>query len=296
MKENINEKRPFFVDMSYGRQCFLLFAVMILLTILASTIFGVIAIRFECSENIYFMRLMQFVNTVLIFLLPALLFSKWMNGNFWSYSHADVVPKSQTFPIVVGLTICIFPLVVILGYLNELIQLPHFLQEVELWMKTMEERARNILLLMTETKTIFVLLLNLLLMAVTPAVCEEFFFRGAMQPLLQKWTKNKHIAIWITAFIFSAIHLQFYGFIARFLLGAYLGYLMIWSRSIWLPVFAHFLHNGIMITLDFFIEKSENAEVLEQITPETVRLLLPWVVLALVGLFFGLQKVLRNIK
>ena len=60
-----------------------------------------------------------------------------------------------------------------------------------------------------------------------------------------------HLAIWLTAFIFSTIHFQFYGFIPRLLLGAYLGYLFYWSRSLWLPILAHFLHNALSILVEF---------------------------------------------
>ena len=293
MEEFWNEKRPFFATMGYGKQLFFLLSVTVLLLIVFSGILGGIGILLECSDNIHFLRFVQLMNSIMIFLLPSILFSKWANGDFWSYSQADTMPKIRMLPIVAGLAICILPVIAILGYLNELIQLPASLEKIEIWMKGLEEHARNILLLMTETKTIPVLLLNLLLMAVLPAICEEFFFRGALQPLLQKWTQKTHLAIWITAFIFSAIHLQFYGFIPRFLLGAYLGYLAVWSRSIWLPIFAHFLHNGMSIILDFFVGKSGNAEFLEELTPEAVKLLLPWFVLALVGLFFGVRRIYR---
>ena len=295
MEEFFNEKRPFFAGMSYGRQLFLLLSVTILLVILSSTFLSGIGIKFICTDHIYFLRLVQFVNAIVTFLLPALLFSKWATGGFWRYSQANITPKNQAIFIVMGLSVCILPVIAVLGYLNELVQLPAFLEKIEIWMKELEERANDLVLLMTESKTIPVLLLNLLLMAITPAICEEFFFRGTLQPLLQKWIKNKHIAIWITAFIFSAIHLQFYGFIPRFLLGAYLGYLMLWSRSIWLPVFAHFLHNGITILLVFFAGRSGNMEIFEQITPEIMKQLLPWVALSLVGLFFGMQKLYKSI-
>lgn len=81
-------------------------------------------------------------------------------------------------------------------------------------------------------------------MALCPAITEEFFFRGALQRLIGKWNPNPHFVIWNAAILFSAFHLQFYGFIPRMLLGAYLGYLLLWTRSIWIPVFAHFINNA----------------------------------------------------
>jgi membrane protease YdiL (CAAX protease family) len=89
---------------------------------------------------------------------------------------------------------------------------------------------------------------------VLAGVCEEFFFQGALQPLMMKWTKNPHIGILITALIFSALHFQFYGFIPRFVLGVYLGYLFFWSRSLWLPILAHVLHNALSILIDYTLQ------------------------------------------
>jgi hypothetical protein len=103
--------------------------------------------------------------------------------------------------------------------------------------------------MMTADPHISTLLLNLLVCALLPAVCEEFFFRGTLQQVLQRWCKNSHVAIWLTGFIFSAIHLQIDGFLARWLLGAYLGYLLVWSGSLWLPILAHFLHNALSIII-----------------------------------------------
>ena len=73
-----------------------------------------------------------------------------------------------------------------------------------------------------------------------------------MQPLFERWTGNKHTAVIITAFIFSAVHFQFFGFVPRFLLGFYLGYLFVWSRSIWLSATAHFMHNSLSVIIYYY--------------------------------------------
>jgi hypothetical protein len=80
--------------------------------------------------------------------------------------------------------------------------------------------------------------------AIIPAICEELLFRGVLMPLLGKMTRNIHIAIWITAALFSLIHMQFYGFLPRLLMGAVLGYLVIWSGSLWTAILAHFVNNA----------------------------------------------------
>lgn len=88
---------------------------------------------------------------------------------------------------------------------------------------------------------------NLILMAFIPALCEEFFFRGALQIQLAKATRNVHAGIWITAILFAATHMQIYGFLPRMLIGALLGYLVIWTGSIWTAVLAHFANNAIAL-------------------------------------------------
>ena len=79
------------------------------------------------------------------------------------------------------------------------------------------------------------------------APIEEFLFRGALQRVIGKWTSNPHTIIWVAAILFSAFHLQFYGFLPRMILGAYFGYLLYWSKSIWIPVFAHFVNNAFAV-------------------------------------------------
>lgn len=94
-----------------------------------------------------------------------------------------------------------------------------------------------------------------ILIAVIPAIGEEFCFRGWLQPAMHKATGNAHVAIWISAFLFSAFHVQFFGFVPRMLLGAIFGYLMLWTNNLWIPIFAHFINNGFMVVMMFLYQK-----------------------------------------
>ena len=85
---------------------------------------------------------------------------------------------------------------------------------------------------------------TLVIVALLPAACEELAFRGVIQPLVAKWTNNIHAAVWMAAFLFSAIHLQFHGFLPRMILGAGLGYLVVYSGSLWPAIAAHFFNNA----------------------------------------------------
>ena len=80
---------------------------------------------------------------------------------------------------------------------------------------------------------------------------EEMVFRGVLQQVVQGKSRRAHWAIWTCAFLFSAIHLQFYGFFPRLLLGAFFGYLLVWSRNLWLPIFGHFLNNSMVVCIAY---------------------------------------------
>jgi len=125
------------------------------------------------------------------------------------------------------------------------------------------------------------LLFNLLTIAVLPAIGEELLFRGIIQTNLEKGFKKPHLAIWLTALIFSFIHFQFQGFIPRVLLGALLGYLFLWSRNLWVPIIAHLIYNASQIFLQYAHQKGALGMDLNEI--ETVPIWL--VVLSIAGMF-----------
>lgn len=200
---------------------------------------------------VHFFRFNQTVGMMGMWLIPSLLFSYAHDKKWFSYNFANQKSKEELKNWVCIAAITILPVVTLLAYLNQMMQLPDCMSSIAEWMRAKEDEANDALTMITANKSIGNLLLNLLVLGALPAICEEFFFQGALQPLLTQWTKNKHIAIWVTAFIFSAIHMQFYGFIPRFLLGAYLGYLLIWSNSLWLPIIAHMLHNVCSLLVEY---------------------------------------------
>jgi len=89
------------------------------------------------------------------------------------------------------------------------------------------------------------------MVAILPALGEELVFRGVLLRHFREWTKNIHVAIFITAFLFSSVHMQFYGFLPRFLMGVLFGYMLYWSGSIWVPIMAHFINNAAAIVVAF---------------------------------------------
>ena len=134
---------------------------------------------------------------------------------------------------------------------NEGLHLPQALSAVEQWMRTQEETLGVLTKQLLAGTSGSVLAANLLAIAIVPAICEELFFRGVLLTWLKDSFRNKHLAVWLSAIVFSAIHVQFFGFFPRMLLGVYLGYIFLWTGSLWAPIIAHFLNNAIAVVAAF---------------------------------------------
>ncbi len=190
-----------------------------------------------------------------LFILPALIFNQLFSNKsspgflFWGEKL-----KPTRVLVVFGLMLLAFPVINFLLELNNHLQLPQFLGGVETDIKSMEEEAGTLTNYMVSANGAWQLLTNLLVMAVVPAIGEEFLFRGLVQKILARWTGNVHVAIWLSAICFSALHFQFYGFLPRMMLGALFGYLVIWMGSIWYAVIAHFINNASSVLVIYFVQ------------------------------------------
>jgi uncharacterized protein len=134
---------------------------------------------------------------------------------------------------------------------NQGIVFPESLKSVEKWMKSSEESAGEMTKFLTDFKTPSQLIVAMVVVAVLAGVSEELLFRGVLQNITLRAFGNPHVAIWFAAFVFSFIHLQFYGFFPRMLLGALFGYLYYWTKNIWVPMFAHFVNNGFTLLMAY---------------------------------------------
>ena len=142
------------------------------------------------------------------------------------------------------------PAISMLAEWNKGMEFPAFLTSIEEIMRQMEESAKVLTERFLNTSSIGMMFVNLFVMAVLPAVCEEMMFRGWLQRRLSR-SVNIHVAVWVSAFVFSAIHFQFYGFIPRMLIGAALGYLYCYTGSLWAPIVAHFTNNAAAVITAF---------------------------------------------
>jgi len=189
------------------------------------------------------MRGMQLLQTLGLFLFPAIVCAWLFSDNYREYLNID---QPIYIPVVVWTVISIIVVNPFLNWtyaLNQQMVFPEALKGLENWMKESEAAAARLTELLLDTNHIPTIVLNFLIICVLAGICEEFMFRGLLQTLFGKAIRNPHIVIWVIAILFSAIHFQFYGFITRMLLGAWMGYLMYYTKTIWIPVLAHFTNN-----------------------------------------------------
>ncbi len=197
-----------------------------------------------------------------------------------------------------GVNLVVWPLVFLLGILvmpfngwvyelNQALDLPPVLQPVEDWMKAQETSLDELTKFLTQFSSPAQLLVGLLVVAVIPAVGEELLFRGVVQNLFRWAFGNVHVAIWLSAAIFSAIHFQFYGFFPRLILGALFGYLYAWTRNLGVAMFAHFVNNGITLVgvylfrnklVEYDIENTDSVPVLAALVSLGLATALLWAV------------------
>jgi uncharacterized protein len=151
---------------------------------------------------------------------------------------------------------------------NSSFKFPESARWFEEWAREKEDMAAELTKFLTKFDSGFELMLALVVIAVLPAIGEEIVFRGMIQNYFRKATNNPHVSIWLAALLFSAIHLQFFGFVPRLLLGALFGYLYYWSGNLWAAIVAHFVNNGFSVLAMYFYQKGSFDYDLEK--PESV--------------------------
>mgnify|MGYP003292335889 FL=1 len=209
------------------------------------------------------LKWVQLIQTAALFLLPPFLMAF-----LWAKQPLEWLKlKSETRGYglwAIFLMLMALPAINLVGYFNQQMSLPAFLEPLEQWMKTAEANAAHLTEQFLSVTTFDGLIINILLMALLPAVAEELTFRGVLQRLIQTQTneainrevKRVHIAIWCSAILFSAIHMQFYGFLPRMLMGALFGYALVWTGSLWIPILMHFTNNAMAVILYFLAIRS----------------------------------------
>ena len=239
----------------------------------------------------------QFLQTVGTFLLPPLVMAwlwsekpmEWLglgrNTGIPGYRYTEI------FVAAVVLMLVAMPGINLIADWNSKLTLPECMSGLEQWMRAQEDAAAALTERFLSGTSVGTLLVNIGLMALLPACAEELTFRGVIQGLIVNSGESRvrsHVAVWVTAILFSAIHVQFYGFVPRMLLGAMFGYMLVWTGSLWVPITMHFVNNAVTVITYWCVYRAG-------LSPESVDTIgvgemawLGWLSLALtaVGLYF----------
>ncbi len=241
---------------------FMIIAIIVALPVFHLNIFELQEVfsDFENVSNVGVLKYFQIIQTLGLFVVPPFVIVFLFYREVGESLQLKNLPELQVSVKVFLIMIIGLPLINLLAMWNAQINLPQWLDSVEEWMKVTEKSAEKLTEMFLSADNTGEFLINFLMIAILPAIGEELLFRGILQRYLIEWLKNKHIGVLITSILFSALHLQFFGFFPRLLLGIFFGYLLLWSRNLWLPILAHFINNGVAVILYFIFD----AEIVEK--------------------------------
>ena len=253
-------------------------------------------------DSLVGMKWLQLLQSVATFLLPALAGAYLWSEHPMQWLHLNKKPSWQEALAAVVVMLLAIPGINLLSAWNQQMVLPEWMSGIEQWMRMQEDAAAQLTEQFLQVDTVGGLLVNIGLMALLPAVGEELTFRGVVQGM---FTRNRHVAIWATAAIFSFVHMQFYGFLPRMLLGAMFGYMLWWTGSLWVPMLMHFVNNCAAVVVAYLAYnhlEEGRAEMLDTIGTEDTILLgvfsicIVLIMMVMYGYFYSHGKILTNEK
>lgn len=256
---------------------------------------GDMSVDMANKETLFLMKVAQAVSVIMVFILPACMFVLFFSTDKLHYFLLHRSPPFLFIVISCVLIITALPLIAYLEGLNKAVTMPAVFSEIEAWMKASEMKIQQIEEAFLKDQSVGDLLMNLFVIAFMAAFSEELFFRGLIQRSMLNLSKNVHLSVWITAILFSAFHMQFYGFIPRVLLGAVLGYTYVWSGSLWTSVIVHFLNNALVLVLIYMVNTGYLPKEVEQIGMESDKVTLSWALSSL-AMVLGSMFLLYRLK
>lgn len=197
------------------------------------------------------LKYIQVLTSIAVFIIPAWHFSKALNQLPVDFLKLNRKLKWNEALVATALVFAVMPFISWLIYINQNIKLPASLAALNAQLQQAEATTRELTILFLEANNLTTLAINLVVVALLPAVAEEFLFRGALQNFLRSTFQNNHVAVWVVAILFSAIHLQFSGFFPRLFLGALLGYAYLYTGNLWITIIMHFVNNGFAVVCNY---------------------------------------------
>ncbi|MFV0397447.1 MAG: lysostaphin resistance A-like protein [Bacteroidales bacterium] len=203
------------------------------------------------------LRIIQLISSLFIFIIPTFVTMRLIS----SHPLRSLSLTTGITPLSIGIMLLLMtsisPLIGWLEELNKSIVFPESLAWLESSLLQKEEQARGAIEQLIQGNGLFDYVSSFTLVALLAGIGEELLFRGGLQNAVCRRIKNPHVGIWVVAILFSAIHLQFYGFVPRVILGAVLGYLLLWSGSLWLPILAHTYNNAAYLTIQYLVREKK---------------------------------------
>ena len=201
-------------------------------------------------EMLPVLRMMQVLQAMGMLIIPAGVYL-WISSTWQEISALFRMPTRQGVMLSAVFFMVAFPFVNYVANWNAGVEIPTFIGD---WMQGKETNASELTQLFLNMPSWGLLIFNLIMIALLPALGEELIFRGIIQRGLHRQLGNPHVGIWLAAALFSAIHFQFFGFVPRMLMGVAMGYLLFWSGNLWYPIIAHFTNNALSVILAFGVQ------------------------------------------
>lgn len=198
------------------------------------------------------LRISMVLQDLLVFILPALVTALVCTRLPARMLAVEKGPGWMAVLLAIVTLLCSVPAMNAVVAWNESWHFPSAFGELEQTLRQMEDAARDVTDMLMSGASVASLCVSVLIVGVMAGFGEELFFRGAMQRILMMGrAMNPHVAIWITAVVFSLLHFQIFGFVPRMLLGAFFGYLLWWSGSLWLPIAIHTFNNSVVVVTEW---------------------------------------------
>lgn len=206
---------------------------------------------FNSTSNLNALKYIQALTSAGMFIYPAWYFCKALHQTPAEFLKLNRKTTLTEIVLSVAIVLAAMPFVSWLVYANSFIQFPASMAQLEQELKAAEELAAQLTQAFVKADTIDVLWVNIIVVAILPAIGEEFLFRGVLQNFVRLTTGKKHFAVWMIAIVFSAFHGQFYGFIPRLILGAALGYAYLFTGNLWISIVMHFVNNAFAVVSSY---------------------------------------------
>lgn len=239
------------------------------------------------------MRIIVVLQDVFVFIVPAIITALTATRLPARLLAIQQPPRLQTVILTFIVMLVSIPAMNCIIHWNQNLSLPDSMASLEESMRRLEEQSEESVQCLVRGTSVGTLIMSILIVGFMAGFSEELFFRGALQRILANTSLGRHAAVWLSAVIFSALHLQFFGFVPRVLLGAFFGYLLLWSGTLWLPVCAHIFNNTLATATQWVTARSGSATDLLN-SAGTTSADLPIIIASALLTAFGIYLIRRN--